>query len=248
MRVAAVSDIHGNLPALEAVLADVEREDPELVVFCGDVASGPMPAETIERLMTVARARFVLGNADQGLIDQFDGRPKAPMSGPFAEWCAARLDRTQRNFLASFEDTVTVDDVEGIGRVLFCHATPRNNTDVFTSETPAARVASLLAGADADLIVCGHTHIQFDRTVDRRRIVNAGSAGMPYGEPGAYWAMLGPGVDLRRTEFDREAAANRIRAVDWELAARFASENVLTVPSKAEAMDFMRKFDTEEAG
>ena len=248
MRVAAVSDIHGNLPALEAVLAELEREQPDLIVFCGDVASGPMPAETIERLMTARPARFVLGNADQGLIDQFDGKPKAPMSGPFGEWCAQQLDRTHRDFLASFEDSVTVDDVDGLGRVLFCHATPRNNTDVFTAETPAARVATLIGDADADVIVCGHTHMQFDRTVGHRRIVNAGSVGMPYGMPGAYWAMFGPTVDLRRTEFELERAAERIRAQDWDLAAQFAAENVLTVPSTEEAMAFMRKFDEEQAG
>ena len=243
-----MSDIHGNLPALEAVLADVEREKPDLLVFCGDVASGPMPVETIERLMTVPSARFVLGNADLGLIDQFDGKPKAPMSGPFGEWCAKQLDRTHRDFLASFEDTVMLDDVDGLGRVLLCHATPRNNTDVFTAETPATRVTTLMGDVDADVIVCGHTHMQFDRRVGHRRIVNAGSTGMPYGSPGAYWAMLGPDVELRRTGFDLESAAERIRAVDWDLAERFAAENVLTVPSIEEAMGFMRRFDEEQAG
>ena len=245
MRVAAISDIHGNLPALDAVLGEVERERPDLIVFCGDVASGPMPAETIERLMTVPSARFVMGNADQGLIDTFDGRPKKDMQGPFAEWCAGQLDRRQRDFLAGFEDSVTVHDVDGLGRVLFCHATPRNNTDVFTAESPDERVATLMAGADAGVVVCGHTHMQFDRTVEAWRIVNAGSVGMPYGEPGAYWAMLGPGVDLRRTVFDLEEAGERIRAKDWDLAPKFVVENVLTVPSVEEAMNFMRKLEAE---
>lgn len=246
MRVAAISDIHGNLPALEAVLADVERERPDLLVFCGDVASGPMPAETIERLLRVENARFVRGNADRGLIDEFDGNPAGEMPGPFGDWCADQITKPQRDFLASFEDTVVVDRVDGLGAVLFCHASPRNDTDIFTVETPDDRMRTLLSGVDANVVVCGHTHMQFDRMVDRIRIVNAGSVGMPYGRPGAYWAMLGPAVDLRRSDYDREAAAGRIRAKDWDNAGAFAAENVLRVPSVEHAMEFMRKAEAKQ--
>ena len=247
MRVAAISDIHGNLPALEAVLRALESDRPDLMVFCGDVASGPMPAETIARLMPLEGARFVRGNADRGLIEEFDGLPPSEMPGPFAGWCAKQITRQQRDFLASFEDTVAVDGVDGLGRVLFCHASPRNDTDVFTVETPDDRVGALMSGADADVVVCGHTHMQFERVVDRIRIVNAGSVGMPYGEPGAYWAWLGPDVMLRRIDYDREAAAVRIRAKDWDDADTFATRNVLTAPSIAEAMEFMRKAEARQA-
>lgn len=247
MRVAAVSDIHGNLPALEAVLAELERERPDLIVFGGDVASGPMPAETIELLMTLQGARFVRGNADRGLIDEFDGKPRQDMPGPYADWCARQITRRHRDFLDSFEGTVTVDGLDGLGRVLFCHASPRNDTDVFTVETPEERVRALLAGVDADVVVCGHTHMQFDRTVDETRIVNAGSVGMPYGVPGAFWAMLGPKVELKRTDYDREAAATRIRAKDWDGADEFAANNVLVVPTIEQAMDFMRKMEARQA-
>ena len=247
MRVAAISDVHGNLPALEAVLEEIRREKPDLVVSCGDVASGPMPAETIELLRTaLVDARFVRGNADRGLVEEFDGRPPPPMPGPFADWCAKQIGREQRDFLASFEDTVTVDGVDGIGRVLFCHATPRNDTDVMTVETSDERMRHHLAGVDANLVVCGHTHMQFDRTVDVLRVVNAGSVGMPYGEPGAYWAMLGPHLQLRRTDYDRDAAARRIRAKDWSNAEEFAAENVLSVPSVEDAMAFMRKTEASQ--
>src|SRR6266852_3048794 len=109
MRVAAISDVHGNLPAMEAVLFEVEDEKPDLIVFCGDVASGPMPAETTAFLMSLPRARFVRGNADRGLVDEFDGTPPAPMPGPFADWCAKQISRGQRDFLASFEDTVMLE-------------------------------------------------------------------------------------------------------------------------------------------
>jgi putative phosphoesterase len=247
MRVAAISDIHGNAPALEAVLAEVEREKPDLSVFCGDVASGPMPAETLDLLMTLHGARFVRGNADRGLIEEFDGKPPSDMPGPFADWCAKQITRRHRDFLASFEDTVVIDGVEGLGRVLFCHATPRNDTDVFTVESPVERVRALLAGVDANVVACGHTHMQFDRTVDRIRVINAGSVGMPYGTPGAYWAMLGPDVDLRWTDYDREAAAKRIRAKDWDKAEEFAAGNVLSAPSAEQGLDFMRKMEAKQA-
>jgi putative phosphoesterase len=247
MRIAAISDIHGNLPALEAVLAEVEREAPDLIVVCGDVASGPMPAETIDLLKTLPRTRFVRGNADRGLIEEFDGKPPSEMPGPFADWCAAQIDREQRDFLASFEPTVAVDDVDGLGRVLFCHATPRNDTDVMTVETPLDRMRVHMRDVDADVVVCGHTHMQFDRAVDEVRVVNAGSVGMPYGEPGAWWAMLGPGLQLRRTDYDRAAAAERIRAKDWSNADEFARSNVLTVPSVEQAMGFMRKVEAKQA-
>ncbi|HKB19093.1 MAG TPA: metallophosphoesterase family protein [Candidatus Dormibacteraeota bacterium] len=247
MRVAAISDIHGNLPALEAVLAEVEREAPDLIVVCGDVASGPMPAETIDLLKTLPRMRFVSGNADRGLVEEFDGKPASEMPGPFATWCAAQIAREQRDFLASFEPTVAVDDVDGLGRVLFCHATLRNDTDIVTVKTPMERMRRHLGSVDAAVVVCGHTHMQFDRVVDEIRVVNAGSVGMPYGEPGAYWAMLGPGLRLRRTDYDREAAAERIRGKDWSNADEFARENVLAVPSIEQAMGFMRKVEAKQA-
>src|SRR6266550_1305053 len=243
MRVAALADIHGNLPALEAVLRDVERERPDLMVFCGDVASGPMPAETIDLLQTIPGARFVRGNADRGLVDEFDGKP-SESPGPFVDWCAKQINRKQRDFLASFESTVQID---GVGRVLFCHAVPDNDIDVMTAETSEERMREILAGVDADLVVCGHTHMQFDRVVDRVRVVNAGSIGMTYGEPGACWAMLGPGAQLRRTEYDREAAAGRIRAKDWSAAESFARDNVINVPSVDEAMQFMRAQEAKQA-
>jgi putative phosphoesterase len=246
MRVAAISDIHGNLPALESVLGELEQDLPDTIVFCGDVASGPMPAETIDRLLTVQNARFVRGNADRGLIDAFDGKPAGEMPGPFGDWCANQISKRQRDFLASFEDSVTIDGVDGLRRVLFCHASPRNDTDVFLVDTPDERVRALLANVQADVVVCGHTHMQFDRTVDGVRVVNAGSVGMPYGRPGAYWAMLGPGVDLRRTDYDRDAAAQRISAKDWDNAAKFARENVLTVPSTDQAMEFLRAAEAKQ--
>ena len=104
-------------------------------------------------------------------------------------------------------------DVDGLGPVRFCHASPRNDTEIFTAISPPERVAPMLAGVTEATVVCGHTHVQFDRAVGGRRVVNAGSVGMPYeDEPGARWCLLGPGVELRCTPYDLAAAAERIRA------------------------------------
>ena len=240
MRIAALSDIHGNLPALEAVLAEVALEAPDLLVICGDVASGPLPVETLNLLVTLSDTRFLRGNADRSLVAGFDGTARPRLAGPAADWCAAQLSKEHRDFLASFPADVRLE-IDGLGRVLFCHGSPRGDEEMMTSATPEGRLREVTAGANADVIVCGHTHMQFDRRLDRVRIVNPGSVGMPYGEPGAFWALFGPDIDFRRTDYDRESAAARIRESSWPGAAVFAHDNVLSVPSAAEAMDFFRK-------
>jgi putative phosphoesterase len=237
VRVGVLSDVHGNLPALESVLADVEREAPDVVVVCGDVASGPLPAETIDLLMSRTATLFVEGNADRGLVAAFDGLPLSAWAGPYAEWCASRISRAQRDFIASFEKTIRLD-VAGLGRVLFCHGSPRSDEEIMSARTSLRRLRILLADVDAEAVVCGHTHMQFDRSVDGLRVMNPGSVGMPYGAPGAYWALLGPDVELRCTDYDREAAVARIRSAAGEEIEDFVRENLLAVPSVDEAFRF----------
>lgn len=240
MRVAALYDVHGNLPALEAVLREVEAEAPDLVVFGGDVAAGPMPRETVERLMAIRRpTRFVRGNADREVVAAFDGDSAGAVPESvrhLTEWVARQLDRAHRDFLAAFEPIVVVP-VAGLGEVLFCHGTPRGDTEIVTPATPDARLRAVLAGVAQRTIVCGHTHVRHDRAIDGIRVVNAGSVGMPYAdEPGAYWAMLGPGIELRRTRYDLDDAARRVRASGYPDAGEFAAVNVLRPPTAAEAI------------
>ena len=205
MSVAAVSDVHGNLPALEAVLAEIEREGVDAIVCCGDVAAGPLPGETCDRLMALGGARFVRGNADREMVEEFD-------AGDLHDFATAQLEPRHRDFLASFEATATLE-IEGLGRAVFCHATPRSDEEFITAITPEERLASVVEDARADLVLCGHVHCQFDRHAASTRIVNVGSVGLPYeGRPGAYWALLGPDVSLRRTEYDLDAAIERMRA------------------------------------
>ena len=235
MRVAALYDVHGNLPALEAALAEVEEAEVDAVVVGGDVAIGPMPRAALVRLLALGeRALFVRGNGDREIDDP-------PVGGDLWEertrWSAAQLDRGQLAWLAALPDTQTVD-VDGLGSVLFCHGSPRRDDEILTAISPEERVAAAVAGVAEPVVVCGHTHVQFDRQAVGKRLVNAGSVGMPYeARPGAYWALLGPEVELRRTDYDLEAAAEAIRATGFPAADELAAENVLTVPSAEEATE-----------
>jgi putative phosphoesterase len=204
VRVAALSDIHGNLPALEAVLADVERERVDAIVIAGDTISGPWPAECFD-LVTAAGALVVRGNADRLVLEGGEGG--------LGKWSAERLgERLSR--AADWPLTVELD-VDGLGRVLVCHSTPSDDEVIYTRVTPDDDVTGLLGDATADVVVVGHTHIQFDRTLSNGlRVVNPGSVGLPYEDrTGAYWALLGPGVEHRRSAYDVEATARAIRAL-----------------------------------
>lgn len=197
MRVAALYDVHGNPPAIDAVLA--ELPDDATILVGGDVAVGPYPAEALERLRSLGeRARWIRGNADRELQPGEPGLAPADMIG----WVRDQLSDEQVAFLYGMPERIELD-VDGVGRVLFCHATPQNDTDIFLEGTPEERVAPSFTGFEADVVVCGHTHMQFDREIAGIRVVNAGSVGMPYDdEPGAYWLALGPGVEHRRTPYD----------------------------------------------
>jgi putative phosphoesterase len=248
-RVAALYDVHGNLPALEAVLSDVEQIQPDLVVVGGDVASGPMPAEVLDRLAGMGSSvRWVRGNSDREVVSAYDsGRSaiEARISDPASAmdgWAASRIGKRHRDLLASLPGHFVVD-VEGLGEVLFCHATPRSDEEIVTTSTPDGRLRGILAGVGQDLLVCGHVHTQFDRTLDGKRVVNAGSVGLPYqGEPvGAFWALLGPqGVELRRSDYDLAGAVEGCRAVGYP-AAEDAAEVLLAPPDPAWVADLFER-------
>jgi predicted phosphodiesterase len=218
VRVAALYDIHGNLPALRAVLDDVAGEGVSAVVIGGDVATGPLPRDTIEHLVTLGeRARFVRGNADRELVAAYDaGRcdidAEDDPSVRASAFAASRISRDQRDFLASYAPRIALE-VGGLGPTLFCHGSPRSDTEIITPATSKQRLREMLEGISQGVVVCGHTHRQFDRTIDSWRVVNAGSVGLPYeGRPGAHWALLGPEVELRRTDYDLEKAIRELQA------------------------------------
>ncbi len=244
MRVAAIYDIHGNLPALKAVLQDIRETGADLVVVGGDVLPGPMPRETLECLLNLdIPVQFIQGNGDRVVAAQMAGVEPSEVPEQFRDiirWTAKQLLPEHERVLALWPKTLRLE-IPGLGNVLFCHATPRNDTDVFTRLTPEEGLLPIFDRAGASLVVCGHTHMQFDRAVGSIRVVNAGSVGMPYGEPGAYWLQLGPNIQFRHTRYDLTKAAKRIRDTSYPQAEDFAANNVLQPPSEEAALEVFMK-------
>ncbi len=245
MRIAALYDIHGNLPALEAVLHEVEGEQIDEIVIGGDVFPGPLAAECIELLSRVERPMsFVHGDGETQTLALADGGEGESIPEPFRgamreQACA--LSETILDDLRSWPRTLARKSA-GVS-MLFCHATPRSDRQIFTERSTNERVAELLRGVEADLLVCGHTHMQFDRQVGPLHVVNAGSVGMPFGAPGAHWAILGEQIELRSTIYDAATAAARLRAARYALADHFADQHVLTQPSAEQMLEAYAQAD-----
>jgi len=228
VRVAALYDVHANLPALEAVLAEV---DADTILVGGDVALGPMPRETLS-LLRERGATFIRGNCDREVATPGEGEELWTRR---ARWVHEQLDDEEHAFLRDLPHPLPME-IDGLGQVLFCHGSPRSDEEILTAITPPKRLDPILDGVTQDLVVCGHTHAQFDRLVGDRRLVNAGSVGMAYeGEPGiAAWALLGPTVELRRTPYDVEAAAELVRETGFPEADELVKEALLHPPSAEE--------------
>src|SRR6266852_4075795 len=193
MRIAAIYDIHANLPALEAVLEDIRHAEVDCVVVGGDVLPGPMPRETISCLLDLnLPVHFIYGNGEIAVLEQMAGRDPAAVPEqyrPIIRWTAQQLHPEYEALLAGWPKTLHIE-IPGLGDVLFCHATPRNENECFTRLTPEDCLLPIFRGLNVSVVVCGHTHMQFDRSIGSIRVVNAGSVGMPFGKPGAYWLRL----------------------------------------------------------
>jgi putative phosphoesterase len=243
VRVAALYDIHGMLVPLEAVLAELEHEDVDAVLIGGDAVAGPQPAETLALLRSLELPmHWIRGNGERALgPDAAD----AVMDGEGAEaslrFTASQLSEEDRRDLSRLSQTLKLE-VDGLGETLFCHASPRNDLDIVTPGTPDARFGTLLEGVAERVVVAGHTHMQLDRTVDAVRWINPGSIGMPYeGEVAAFWAILGPGVEFRRTPFDTERSAEALLASGWPEAQAFVEENVRAAVPREEVITFFEQ-------
>ena len=240
MKVAALYDIHGNLFALEAVLREVRDARVDLIVVGGDVLPGPMPRETLACLKDLEiPVRFIHGNGDRVVTAHLAGGDISEVPEAFREvihWTAQQLDANQRQAIAYWPPTYELDIGE-LGHTFFCHATPRNDTECFTRVTAEERLTPLFGTVNASVVVCGHTHMQFDRTIAGRRVVNAGSVGMPFAAPrGAYWLLLGPSVQLHRTDYDFEKAAECIRATAYPQAETVAVRYIVNPPTEDESL------------
>jgi putative phosphoesterase len=227
MRVAALADVHGNAPALEAVLHDLESVNPDLVVFGGDLTWGSFPGETLALVRAMRwPARFVRGNGDRAVgVDL----------GKRGAWIAAAHSAEDITFVRSFEKRVSVD-VDELGALCFCHGSPRSDEECVTERTPPERVREFMAGVDESVVVTGHVHLQLDRVVGGVRLLSPGSVGLPYeGPPCAYWAVLGPDVEFRRTDYDVKAAVKRMQATD-DPSSDVITELMLNPPGREEVI------------
>lgn len=197
MRVAALYDVEGNLPALDAVLAELESVQPDVVLFGGDLYCGAQPVEVIDRARSLPNARFILGN-----VDRLDDSNVA--------FQVAQLRPDQRDFVSAFPQQLVIEGV------LYSHGSPRSVDEAITMLTPDDLVRDMLDGIEQNLVVIGHTHSQFDRQIDAYRIVNAGSVGAAWETTtGAYWALVdGDDVELRRTTYDVDAAIQALHVDD----------------------------------
>lgn len=239
-RVAVLADVHGVLPALEAVLAEPEVRGADRVVLAGDLVAGPMPVDTLDLLAGLGeRAVWVSGNADRELVEYRRGE-RTTIPDPLAPWAAEQLREDQVGLLGSLPDRAELE-IAGLGHVVFCHATPRDDEEMVLVDSRPERWAQVLAGLrpETAAVVCGHTHMPYLRLTHGMLAVNPGSVGMPYGRPGAHWALLGPGdaVSLRRTAYDYAAACARITAESgYRDAAGWAEEYVWARNSAEDAL------------
>jgi putative phosphoesterase len=239
--VAVLSDIHGVLPALDAVLAEPDVLAADRIVLTGDIAAGPQPVPVLDRLSCLGdRAVWVRGNADRELVSLARGGD-LDIPDPIAPWAAAQLEPRHVELLASLPHPVQLE-LAGFGQVLFCHGSPRDDEEVVLVDTRIERWAEVLAGLDEAVatVVCGHTHMPFTRLAHGRLVVNPGSVGMPYGRRGAHWALLRDGaVTLRRSSYDVAAACAAVTAesgypdaatwTDYYLNARASDAQAIAV-------------------
>jgi predicted phosphodiesterase len=226
-RLAVIGDVHGNAVAFAAVLEELRRDPPELVVVNGDLSWGPEPEETFVIADSLETVLFVRGNAESELVEGTNSETGA--------WMVARHRPARLAQIATFVGSVAVQ-VEGVGRVFVCHGSPRGDQELVTQGTPEARMRGLLGGTTLDVLVTAHTHLQFERKVLGITSMNAGSVGLQYGgTPAAYWATIGPDVELRRTEYDVEEAVRRVRASGIPTADRIV-QTLLEPPSTEEVI------------
>jgi putative phosphoesterase len=218
-RIGVISDVHGNLIALEAVLAELEREELDGLVCLGDVAVGPQPAEALARVRALG-CPIVKGNWDDWFCE---GIPPSDYEigrklVEIGEFWVEQLSAEDLAVMRSFLPTVELDLGDG-ATVLCFHGSPSSNTDGIYSVTPDETLAQFFGDASNPVMVCGHTHVQMLRRYDHTVVVNVGSVGLPFSDwdpdairiaPWAEYAILGYDegrlrVDLRRTTYDVEA-------------------------------------------
>ncbi len=239
-RLAVLSDVHGNATALEAVLREIDECDVDAIVHCGDLTWGAQPAETLE-LLRGREVVFVRGNADRIVVELADGvREEEPSEREV--WMREHHDASAVALLRTFPSTAEIV-VEGVGRVLCSHGSPRNDEECVTERTPEKRLRDALAGVTADIVVTGHIHVRYVRPVLGLTMMSPGSVGMPYeGKQGAFWALIEDGIELRQTAYDVERAV-RLHRATGDPRAEAMIEMLLTPPTRDEAIEHAERVE-----
>lgn len=244
MRIAALYDIHGNLPALEAVLQEVHSIGVDLIIVGGDLLPGPMPNECTDLIRSQKTpVQALMGNGEREILDLRSGGGGMAIPERFRDsvrWVAEVLRPEYEEYISKWPATISVPTSDS-SDVLFCHATPRNDVEIFTKLTPEEVLQPVFEHTRESVVVCGHTHMQFDRMIGRHRVMNAGSVGMPFGEPGAYWLLIDSELSHRKTEYDLRAAAERVQRTSNPLAKDFAERNIKSPPTEAEVLELFTR-------
>ena len=215
VKVLALYDIHGNVDALNAVLADSSAAAPDAIVVGGDAVPGPFARAVLDRLDALSGPLYsIRGNGERETAEAAVAtRPPADndLAGVTAAVTASELGADRARALGDLPLIVKLDGV------LYCHATPRADDEMVTRASTPARFAKVLAGVDARVVIAGHTHQQDDRKVGTVRFVNAGSVGLPYeGDGAARWVWVVDGTpELRSTAYDAKAAGTRMLTAGW---------------------------------
>jgi putative phosphoesterase len=250
VRIAAIYDIHGNPSALEAVLQAIKEKEVDLIVVGGDVVAGPLPVETLTLLQRITvPTHFLLGNAESDVIRHIAGKDINGLSeraNEEARWVTQQLSAGHKQFLSNWTLTLQLK-TDTFGNILFCHGTPCSNIEIFTYLTSEEKLASIFEYLSASVVVCGHTHIQFERTIGTVRIFNAGSVGMPFGRTGADWLLIDTEITFIHTDYDVNEAAERIRQSNYPQAEDFVVNNVLHAPSEKKMLELLTQMEVNQA-
>ncbi|WP_445506179.1 metallophosphoesterase family protein [Niallia sp. 03190] len=248
MKIATLYDIHGNFPALKAVLDELETIQPDLIIIGGDIVSGPMPVQTLDCLLNLRKrikVNFISGNGDREVVEASKGLRLLQLSEQgrkTQQWVADELTDKHLEFLSNLQ-SITEIHMENLGDLLFCHATPESDADIFTPLSSKERLETLFAHVEQPIVVCGHTHIQFKIELGKTSIVNSGSVGMPFAKrPGAYWLLINSdGIEFKQTQYDFERAASDIRKSNYPTAEEFIKNNFLHIINEEESMVLLEK-------
>jgi len=244
MRIAAIYDIHGNFPALQAVVAEISKASIDLILVGGDVIAGPMPVETLQLLEKTSKKipmQFIHGNAESELIRFVNGKDINGLtknSEAITHWLAKELNSEQIEFISTWAKIRQLKLDNG-KEILFCHATPDNDIDIFTQLSLESELIPVFKNLKASIVICGHTHMQFDREIANIRVINAGSVGMPFGHTGADWLIIDNEISFMHSDYNLEKAAISIRKTNYPQADQFANNNVLNSVSKTTALKML---------